>query len=537
MKAYMLKINLLLTLVLGLFMTSAAANAATGNPDFQTINKYLTEAAIKHNIPPEVVKAVANQESGWRQFTDKGQPFISSDGGIGIMQITNPKHPEQNKLKTDIKYNIEEGVKILSANYNRKDLPKIKGADRNVIENWYFPVMAYNGTKPVNSPLYQGTVKRNLSAYQEKVFKKIEDHLIGERTLVDYPFKDGDFDYKKNSNENIRFKTLTYTLTSPITTSHSSFNNKVITNSGVNLRKEPSTSSAKVTTLAKGTVLTINGSMVYDKNKSSKNQFVWYPVKTSNGTKGYIASAYLSKYVLTTGTLTNKSTAVTGNVEKGYILSVKSGSKELGKWTKAGSYKIKIKAQKAGTRLKVIAKDSKGIIHEIKDITVKDAIPPATPSANSVSDKSTSVSGKAEAGSTVTVKAGKKSLTGKANTKGQYTIKIAKQKAGTKLIITAKDAAKNVSSARTITVLDKTAPTTPTVNVITTKTKAVTGKTEANATVTVKVKNKTLGSAKANSKGAFKVNIKAQKKNITISVTAKDKAKNTSKAKQVTIKK
>ena len=38
-----------------------------------------------------------------------------------------------------------------------QDLPEIKGAGREVIENWYFPVMAYNGIKPVNSPLYQQT--------------------------------------------------------------------------------------------------------------------------------------------------------------------------------------------------------------------------------------------------------------------------------------------------------------------------------------------------------------------------------------------
>ena len=34
-------------------------------------------------------------------------------------------------------------------------LPKVAGADRHTIENWYFPVMAYNGIVPANSPIYQ----------------------------------------------------------------------------------------------------------------------------------------------------------------------------------------------------------------------------------------------------------------------------------------------------------------------------------------------------------------------------------------------
>ncbi len=542
----MLKISLLLTLVLGLFITSSSASATTtsSNPNFQTINRYLTEAAIKYDIPPEVVKAVAYEESDWMQFTKEGKPLITKDGGIGIMQVTNKQDLDQKKLKNDIKYNIEQGVKILNDNYNRKDLPKIKGADRKVIENWYFPVMAYNGTKPINSPIVKNTGKRNTAAYQEKVFAKIEKNIIWGRTLIDYPFTVKDFTYETNNNKNIKFNKLSYTLTQPITTSHSTYKSKnkvIVTGSNVKLRSKPGTTkdSKVIKTLAKGTVLTIDGSLRYDQSPASKNQFVWYPVKMSNGTKGYIASAYLSKYVLTTGTVTNKSTTVTGNVEKGYTLTVKSGSKDIGSYYSkaAGTYKIKIKAQKAGTRLKMIAKDSKGVIHEIKDITVKDVIPPAAPSVNSVSDKSTTVSGKAEAGSTVTVKAGTKSLTGKANTKGVYTIKIAKQKAGTKLLITAKDTAKNVSAAKTVTVLDKTAPSAPKVNAITSKTKAVTGKTEANAMVTVKVNNKTLGSSKANSKGAFNVTIKAQKKGITISITARDKANNTSKATNVKLSK
>lgn len=103
-----------------------------------------------------MVKAVATQENGdWRQFNEDGKPIISDDGGIGLMQLTNKSGYDQKNLENDIVYNIGAGVEVLSGMYSRRDLPKIKGAGRRVIENWYFPVMAYNGTKPVNSPLYQ----------------------------------------------------------------------------------------------------------------------------------------------------------------------------------------------------------------------------------------------------------------------------------------------------------------------------------------------------------------------------------------------
>lgn len=116
----------------------------------------------------------------------------------------------------------------------------------------------------------------------------------------------------------------------------------------------------------------------------------------------------------------------------------------------------------------------------------------------------------------------------KATSKGTFSVKIAVQKAGTKLTITAKDSAGNVSSSASVTVVDVVAPSKPTVKKVDDNDKVVTGKAEANSTVTVKVGSKTIGSAKATSKGSYSVKIKAQKKGTTLSITAKDKAGNTS---------
>ena len=63
--------------------------------------------------------------------------------------------------------------------------------------------------------------------------------------------------------------------------------------------------------------------------------------------------------------------------------------------------------------------------------------------------------------------------------------------------------AKNASKQKTITVADKIAPAAPSVNNVTTKTTKITGKAEANATITIKIKNKVLAEGKQITKGYF----------------------------------
>lgn len=270
------------------------------NPTFQHINCLLTNAALEAKIPPEVVKAVASTENGsWKQFDDKGQPIISKDNGIGLMQITNQSNYNQEKLKYDITYNIQAGVEILSNMYDRTDLPKIKETGPEVIENWYFPVMAYNGTKPVNSPLYQSSGLKNKNAYQEKVFSFIErDSYINDTKLGQFLFNTADFEYDSNSSDNIGFRKMDYTLTDKLHASAYLFQigDKVsITEDTVNLRSKPSTSSVPKS-ISKNSTLIIDGNFLFDQSLTSLNQFVWYPVKTEDQKlAGYISSAYITK--------------------------------------------------------------------------------------------------------------------------------------------------------------------------------------------------------------------------------------------------
>ncbi|TWT28247.1 Ig-like domain-containing protein [Planomicrobium sp. CPCC 101110] len=562
MKSMVLRAGLLMGLFLGLAFeeTSAASDLASKcsafgeikkkeDPSFQHINCLLTNAALDANIPPEVLKAVAYKESDWRQYEEKDKPLIASDGGIGIMQITTkPKgYEDVKRLKYDIVYNIEAGVKILNEKYLYK-IPKIKDAGIGEIENWYFPIMAYNGTKSVNSPLYQKTGLINVNAYQEQVFSLIKKKsFLAEVSLSEFPFKTEHFKYDPNSTENIIFLKDTYTLTNPLHLSNYLFkkSDQVIVTGGVgNLRFQPSTSGTDNKLATKKTVLEITGPFQYDKNTESKNQFVWLPVKTLDGkSKGFISSAYVKKHIdktapktPTINAVSDKSTAVTGKAETNAMVYAKVGTKEIGKATsKNGAFLIKISKQKAGTSISVYAEDAAENQSASKTVKVTDKTAPGLPTVNAVTDKTTTLTGKAEKNATVYAKAGSKKI-GKATAKnGAFSITISKQKAGTSVSVYAVDKAKNKGPGKTVKILDKTAPAVPAVNKITSKTVAVAGKGEKGAALYVYSGSKKIGQGTVDSRGAFKVKIKAQKKGSAIKVYAKDKSGNKSKSRTVKV--
>ena len=118
------------------------------NPSPAAIRALLHDAAVAHDIPPKILYAVAWQESAWRQFDAAGDPLISRDGGIGIMQVTTiPAGVDAARLRTDIAYNIDVGVSILDEKwtYAPSVFPVIGGGDRRCYEDWFFAVWAYNG--------------------------------------------------------------------------------------------------------------------------------------------------------------------------------------------------------------------------------------------------------------------------------------------------------------------------------------------------------------------------------------------------------
>jgi hypothetical protein len=243
----------------------------------------------------------------------------------------------------------------------------------------------------------------------------------------------------------------------------------------------------------------------------------------------------------TVNAVSDKSKEVTGMTEVGAIVTVTIGSAKYTAPSAAdskGNYKVIIPLQKAGVKISVTAADAANNSSLANVVIVLDKTAPGIPTVNTVSDKSKEVSGKTEVGATVTVAIGSKKYTSKpADIKGYYKVTIPLQKAGVKLLVTAKDKAGNVSTTKSVVVSDKTAPSAPTVKTsVNSTTKEVTGTAEANATITIKVGSKVIGTGTADKKGIYKVKIKAQKKKIVLSVTAADKAKNVSSATTVKVK-
>lgn len=286
------------------------------NPSYAEINKMLTEEALKAGISPEILKAIAFQESSWQQYwttvpdrikeckKDTKKGTLDYDGtnvklgydciGIGLMQISDHMNMAEGKekdayidrLKNDIRFNIQEGIKILKEkwNYSKSDIiPTINDNDPMIIENWYFAIMAYNGMLPRNNPLDNA-----YTAYQEKVFQRLEDYSLIELN----PFPTYKLEPYKIENGQLRFQNKNVTVEGPQHLSSQSLkkgDTAYVTGNSVNVRSTPG--GKVIGSLKKGTKVTVTGK--YEGAGSWSSQYVWIPIKAGT-TTGWIASSYLN---------------------------------------------------------------------------------------------------------------------------------------------------------------------------------------------------------------------------------------------------
>ncbi|NMD68795.1 LPXTG cell wall anchor domain-containing protein [Bacillus sp. DNRA2] len=147
--------------------------------------------------------------------------------------------------------------------------------------------------------------------------------------------------------------------------------------------------------------------------------------------------------------------ALTGTTEPGATVIVKVGDMEIGntKADAAGKFTLTIPKQNAGTILEVYARDEAGNTSEPTTLTVVDKTAPAQPTVNKVTDQDTSVSGQAESKAKIEVKVnGFLIASSTAGEDGKFAVLIPKQAGGTTLVITATDAAGNISEAVSVVV-------------------------------------------------------------------------------------
>lgn len=136
------------------------------NPSPAEIGKAMEQLSAKYSVPTEILKGIAYQESGVQQWRADGTfVYNTGDCGLGMMQLTGSTAAEFDieKLKLDWKYNLEAGVKVLCAKWDRalrEGKVHADPADRKVLENWYYPIQLYQG--------------RANDTYVTKIFSHIE---------------------------------------------------------------------------------------------------------------------------------------------------------------------------------------------------------------------------------------------------------------------------------------------------------------------------------------------------------------------------
>lgn len=264
---------------------------AAKNPPYLEVETMIEEVARKYSIPAVLLKAVAWQESTWRQFDSSGNPLISYDGGIGIMQLTNQTRFDQNRLKTDIRYNLEAGAQVLleKRSYTNKGLlPAIGKMSLEDMESWYFALWAYNGWSVYNNPHQIPNKFRKYATYQDTVLSLARDYYAQPITRIPASLipKDG---VPKGS--------VSYTTPLPVHNSGEDLERRHIQTgdkvevarsvSSLNVRKSPGLSGKVVDVMDAGErAVVTNKPTVLD-------GYAWYPVKSKDGV-GYAAGFYLN---------------------------------------------------------------------------------------------------------------------------------------------------------------------------------------------------------------------------------------------------
>ncbi|KEK51840.1 LPXTG cell wall anchor domain protein, partial [Staphylococcus warneri Lyso 2 2011] len=242
----------------------------------------------------------------------------------------------------------------------------------------------------------------------------------------------------------------------------------------------------------------------------------------------------------TVNPVTSDDTQITGKAEPGSTVTVTfPDGKTASSTTDAdGNYVINIPSSedlKGGEELPVTATDKAGNTSDKATTVVTDTTAPTVPSVNPVTSDDKTITGKAEPGSTVTVTfPDGNTATGTTDADGNYVINIPSSedlKGGETLPVTATDKDGNKSEPATTVVTDTTAPSTPTVNPVTSDDTQITGKAEPGSTVTVTFPDGKTASSTTDADGNYVINIPSSedlKGGEELPVTATDKAGNTS---------
>lgn len=143
------------------------------NPSRSELEVMIEEVAVKRAIPSVLLKSIARVESVFKHFKNDGSPRTSGTC-IGLMMVNNKYGGyDGERLKYDIKYNIEAGADVLLNKWSMSSYQKVSSVgnmDPNILENWYFALWAYNGWAQSNNPHMLPSYVKTYT-YQQLIYK------------------------------------------------------------------------------------------------------------------------------------------------------------------------------------------------------------------------------------------------------------------------------------------------------------------------------------------------------------------------------
>jgi hypothetical protein len=175
----------------------AAGPSSVGNIG-QGCGKPMATVQVSPKFPCELLKAIAMQESSWKQFCVPTTPasqvggasrtIISFDCGYGIGQVTSGMRTfdpapayDRTRVANDATYNLATGTQILAQKWRATNC--VGDNQPSIVEHWYSATWAYNGLAMVNNPnnpaysttrgVYNPAVGGS-RPYQERVFGWME---------------------------------------------------------------------------------------------------------------------------------------------------------------------------------------------------------------------------------------------------------------------------------------------------------------------------------------------------------------------------
>lgn len=218
-------------------------------------------------------------------------------------------------------------------------------------------------------------------------------------------------------------------------------------------------------------------------------------------------------------------TTVTGKTEKDILVEVFANDVKIasGRSDDKGNYSLAIPAQRAGTMIRVEAKDPAG---NIGSTEVKTKVP--KPSVERVKDIESVVKGEAVPGVAIQVTIGANNYFGTAGADGRFQVSIPQQSAGTEIAVRAWSGAEQ-SESTIITVEDWSAPEAPIVDPVTDASDFVTGTAEPNGMVLI-INGDGVPIAEGNidANGYFNISIPRQTAGTMLMVMVTDEAGNMS---------